>query len=354
MLKKICSLAVFSFVLVSRVVFAAVEYDIHDIGTLQTKASQAIALNNNGQILGWYNIDGSNTEKHFFVRNKDGVFYELPGKEPASGLAINWLYLKDEGKAYGTFDVNTATKALCVWDQRNGIVKLGVLPGKEISAINNAGQVLIKSVIENIDGKSVCRPVIWENGKLIKLNGLEGNVGILSEESYGYDMNNKGEVVGQSLTYQVYKNEVYKQFHATKWVNGQAIDLHKTVPKSANSSAIALNDSGEMLMKGAMDSFGYILYFIGEGKIYLKGGNGSLKKITNSGCAYCECGAAHKNGNQVIAPYEITDKVKNDLDSIWVKASEIISINDKGEIIAQGETIYGEQHAMLLTPVKPK
>jgi hypothetical protein len=124
---------------------------------------------------------------------------------------------------------------LYVWDQKNGVIKLGNLPGKEISAINDAGQVLIKSIEENENGKLIRRPIIWHNGTITKLNGLEGDLGIESEESYGFDMNNKGEVVGQSLVSLSYKNEIYKQIHAAMWdSNGEKIDLHKRIPKSNN------------------------------------------------------------------------------------------------------------------------
>ena len=234
MLKKLFTNLFISLMTVSSFLSAEIEYDIQDIGTLQTRSSQAIALNNNGQILGLYNIEKTDAGKKFFVRNKDGVFYELPGKEPASGLAMDWQYLTDEGKAYGTLEVNASTRALCVWDQKNGMVKLGNLPGKEISAINNTGQVLIKSVVENENGKSIQRPVIWHNGQTTKLKGLGFDLGIESEESYGYSMNNKGEVVGQSLVSLSYKNDLYKKVHAVKWINGQPIDLHNKDSENRN------------------------------------------------------------------------------------------------------------------------
>lgn len=100
--------------------------------------------------------------------------FRLPSKENGVGVEINWRYLKDDGKARGTFDGNANYSVLYVWDQKNGVIKLGNLPAKEISAINNAGQVLIASIVENENGKTILRPVIWHNGKITKLNGLDG------------------------------------------------------------------------------------------------------------------------------------------------------------------------------------
>ncbi len=130
--------------LFSSLLSAVTDYEILDIGTLQTQSSAPISINNRGQILGWYNTDGGKDSLHYFIRNVDGVFYELPKKE--SGIDINWSFLTDSGKAYGTFAVNQATNALCTWDEKIGLTKLGNMPGKDVVAVNNAGQVLIKSV----------------------------------------------------------------------------------------------------------------------------------------------------------------------------------------------------------------
>ena len=41
-----------------------------------------------------------------------------------------------------------------------------------------------------------------------------------------------------------------------------------------------------------------------------------------------------------------------DLDSIWLTILYISGVNKNGEIIAQGKTIYGEQQAVLISPIK--
>jgi len=43
--------------------------------------------------------------------------------------------------------------------------------------------------------------------------------------------------------------------------------------------------------------------------------------------------------------------IKKDYNTPWLSAVKFISMNDNGEIIAEGKTIYGEKHAMLLTPM---
>ncbi len=333
MLKKLFSLLTFSFLFASGYLSAEIEYDIHDIDTLQTHSSEAIALNNEGQILGWYNIDGSKDGKHFFVRDRNGDFHEISNRENENEVEINWRYLTDNGNTYGTYDGNTNFSVLYMWDQKNGVIKLGNLPGKEISAINNSGQVLIKSVKETENGITITRPVIWHNGQITKLKGLEGDLGIESLESYGFDMNNKGEVVGQSLTSLVYKNNVYYQIHAVKWVGDQAIDLHNTVPKQEKTSAVAINDAGNILINYNHDT-------------KLNNSNYTI----HGGVRRCTFKDEVLMSNIVLlSTTTVNQKLQKDYESPWFPGVKFISINNNGEIIAKGKTIYGESHAMLLT-----
>lgn len=189
-----------------------------------------------------------------------------------------------------------------------------------------------------------------------------GDLGVMAEESYGLDMNNKAEVVGHSLAYLVYKNDIYKQVHAVKWVNGQAIDLHNEVPKSVKTSAIAINDLSDVLIH------------VGETKEYLPkylicndkkvtDFSYNLNKINNIGYVYNldynygqPVAQGHsvvydRNSHMICISKSIQDQIQNESNSIWMKIIKFLQVNTKGEIIAQGETIYGEQHAMLLTPV---
>ncbi len=347
MFKKLCITSLFCF-LTAAFCLSAMDYEILDIGTLQTSESQAIAINNEGQILGWYNIDGSSAGKHFFVRDQDGGFCELPAKEPSLGLDINWKYLTDEGKIYGTVNVTTDSIALWSWDKKNGAVNLGLLPGTQISAINNAGQVLIESVIENENGKSVRRPVIWKDGIVTNLKGLSGDLGIEAGEAYGFGMNNHGDVVGQSAILLSYKNTLYKQVHATMWVDGKPVDIHdKMKPEFGPRSetiATAINDNRDVLMEG------FILYQNGGWKNI--GYGVFCSKMTQK---FICCPAGYSlvfdlSGKNVLhSGIGANDSQKNP-NSIWMRCEEIRSVNNKGEAIAQGKTIYGENHIMLLKP----
>jgi hypothetical protein len=347
MIKNLARSIMIPLVLACSNLFAEVEYEINDIGTLQTHSSQAIALNNNGQILGRYCIDNSNDEGNFFVRDRDGSFHVLPSKESGVGCNIDWKYLTDDGIVYGVFGENNSNfSVLYMWDQHNGAVNLGNLPGSknDIRSINNQGKVLIGCVIDvDSEGEQIVNPVIWENGEIEKLSGLEGDLGISLENAYGTAMNNNGDVVGHSLVYIVYKNNVYKQGHAALWTFGKAVDLHYTIPKAAHSAAKAVNDHGDVIIGE---------YLVHKDGSIVKITNMNNPKMTNNNYIYSENVVCDKKMNQIFHVGNVSEKTYNDPKSIWLNIGYITSVNDDGEVIARGVTIYGEQHAVLLTPVK--
>lgn len=201
---------------------------------------------------------------------------------------------------------------------------------------------MIKSIVENENGKSIRHPILWENGKITRLRGLEGDLGIESEESYGFALNKNGEVVGQSVAYLSYKNDICKQTHATIWTNGKAIDLHKKIPKTNSSSATGINDFGDVLI-------GRYLICNDDQTILF---NHNDLKTTNTNYLYKNMYVMDKKGDIITTGYSASNKILYDLDSIWMTFIEIVSANDNGEIIARGMTIYGERHAMLLIPRK--
>jgi len=312
-----------SFLFAAHFLSATVDYEFHDIGTLQTHSSCPIAINNKGQILAWYNINGMKGEKTFFLREKNGKFYQI--QSTYSGIAIDWKYLTNTGAVYGICKTGNMT-SLFMWEPINGIVSLGALPGKEIAAINDKGQVLIVSTNIKKDNKSISRPAIWHNGKITYLKGLDGELGIESSESYGFDMNNKGEVVGQSLVSLVHKNNVYYQQHAVKWKNGKATDLHYKLPKSTSSFAAAINDNGRIIF------------------------NRNDVKI-NCNNTYTETRINGINPEFYFSITNLNMTIQSDARSNWMKVNKFIAVNENHEIVAEGETIYGEKHALLLIPI---
>lgn len=121
------------------------------------------------------------------------------------------------------------------------------------------------------------------------------------------------------------------------------------VPKTSASNAIAVNDQGDVLINTLE---GY-LYFIAKDGSSRKIPN-YHKKLNNGGYTYEESEIMDKNGKWVTAIAFLNPNIQQNFASVWLKISKIAGVNDADEIIAQGETIYGEQHAIFLTPLKSK
>ena len=101
------------------------------------------------------------------------------------------------------------------------------------------------------------------------------------------------------------------------------------IPKQEKTYATAINDSGRILIN-------------------------SSYKLNNAGYTYIKSKVRDKNNKTIFRLSSINNEILNNHESIWMKVIKIISVNDNGEIIAQGETIYGEYHVIFLTPTNSR
>jgi len=326
MLNKLLNILLIPIILTSGVLsaYGATDYKIKDVGTLETYSSLPLAINSSGNILGYYYLDKEKQTKNFFLRDSNGTFHNIPSID--GNIKIDWKKLNDNGKVFGEGVISNNLKSLYIWDVDNGIVSCGELPGREIIAVNNKNQVLVQFNEEIRGNEVIIRPVIWENGRIIKLKGAPGNIGTESRKSFAYDLNNKGEVVGESYVITIYKNNEYVNRHAVKWVNGQPIDLHYSLPKIDFSCAKCINDAGDIIYLGNTT-----WYSINNGKF-----NAHQVVIDNP--------------YTVLSHRSFTQLVQKDSGSIWMWVRKFVDVNDRGEVVAEAETIYGETHTILLTP----
>lgn len=125
--------------------------------------------------------------------------------------------------------------------------------------------------------------------------------------------------------------------------DGKVIDLHNEVPKAPNSYAYAINDHSDVII----DS--YLIRKDGQ-SVFI---NGSFQ-ATDMNYFYRGKCLLDRNGKKLADLNGLWNKVRSDKNSIWWALEEIVSLNDTGEIITRGRTIWGEEHAVLLTPVKPE
>jgi probable HAF family extracellular repeat protein len=186
-----------------------------------------------------------------------------------------------------------------LWE--NGkMIDLGTLGGAygTAMALNNQGQVTGSM---DLGGDASEHAFLWGRGSLVDLGTLGG------DNSEGYFVNNAGEVVGRA------DMPGSKTHHAFLWRNRQMTDLGVPVGWPC-STAVDINSRGQVIVDTGI---------CGKG-----GGPGSL----------------WENGGPLV-----------DLNSLVLPGSNIAirdvgSINDRGEIAANGWLPNGDRHAILLIP----
>jgi len=264
-----------------------------DLGTLPSFSRQnySTALNNSGQVVGYSNLP---------VNNNAFFWQESGMSNLAPSATTGYLYPNSinstaqvAGWIYG--GNNGAYNNAFLW--QNGNLQL-LLPGIDSRAIgiNDSGQVVgYSSTVTGGHG------FIWQNGNLTDLGDLPGGI----DSSMATGINARGEVVGSSGT--------STGWHGFIWQSGTMTDLGDLPGGDDYSNALAINAGGSVV--GYSES--------STGKHAFLWQSGSLTDL---------------NSTASLAPG-------------WM-LTEAVSINDKGQILANG-TDGNYQRAFLLTPMAP-
>jgi probable HAF family extracellular repeat protein len=191
-----------------------------EITTADGKSTLAHAINNLGEIVGEANFDADHPENRqvFIYRNGSLINTRLP----ASNKAVGWS-LNDSGDLAGTLDSDKRVEGVLY--HNNSISKTG---GFTANSINNHGEVT--GYVPSVSGTGG-EAYLYRNGALQRLGTLGGTI------SDGQSINASGEVVGYS-----YLN--LEEFHAFHYANGVMRDLGGL---GGNSRAWDINDSGQIV-----------------------------------------------------------------------------------------------------------
>ncbi|HKE84466.1 MAG TPA: hypothetical protein VKB50_11950 [Vicinamibacterales bacterium] len=179
-------------------------------------SSNAVDINNRGQVVGSGGLW------------QDATLIDGPGIELGAGMAPAGI--NESGQIVGLIPTAIAGEFHAALWQNGAIVDLGVLPGDSASgaaAINNGGQIVGAS-----EGTaSQVHAFIWDKGKMTELPGLNGQEG---PSTQALDINNRGQVVGNSGPQPV------------MWEKGIPIPLD-TLPPLTIGKATAINDNGDIV-----------------------------------------------------------------------------------------------------------
>jgi len=310
-------------------------YSVTDLGTLGGGNSGATAINNSGQIVGHSDIAG-NASTHAFLYS-NGVMSDLG---TLGGTSSDAFALNDSGQVAGSASTahNAATHAFLY--SGGGMVDLGTLgvggTSSSAAGINNSGQV-VGTASTAYD--ATAHAFLYSGGAMSDLGTLGGY------DSFAYDINNKGQVVGNSFLRR-------SPQHAFLYSGGVMNDIGILLGDNIQSNAVAINDNGQVAVGG-----GAFLYSDGVMTNLNTGAywSWSVQGMNNKGQLvgiHRGYGFAHavlySDGTLV----DLNDQlVSNDA---YLSLISAVGINDAGQIVGYGLTGgvlgYGDIHAFLLTP----
>jgi probable HAF family extracellular repeat protein len=292
---------------------------ILDLGTLGGNGSIANAINNLGDIAG-------------------GALNAIPD---ADSTAFGWL---------PPFPVATQVRAV-LW--HDGVMHdLGTLgTGNNATAlfVNNLGQVAGESSTntsaDSPTGNLTQHPFFWDGGKMVDLGTLGGTV------SVPFSMNILGQVIGNSLL------DGDQILHAFVWDRKNGLKDLGTLPGESLAVANWINDQGEIVGNGDFFGGGHSILWK-NGKMIdlglLPGDCGSEALVINAKSQIIGNSTPDCSSDGAAVLWENGEAPVN-LNTLISPASNVnvvfpVSLNDLGEIAADGILPNGDVHAVILIP----
>lgn len=214
-----------------------------DLGTLGGKTSNAVAINERGQIVGWSETRTGKTHPFVWRSGKMTDLGTLAGRAGwGSAAAIN-----ERGQIVGDSETATGSVHPFLW-QSGKMTDLGTLGGLRDSSriysalgINERGQIVGMSRSSYSYGTN--RGFVWSDGRMVGI-GQESVIGS-PDGPRPFALNARGQVVGSCCS--------KSAMHAFVWQSGRLTDLG-TLPHGGFSYATAVNDRGQIIGWGGFGS----------------------------------------------------------------------------------------------------
>jgi probable HAF family extracellular repeat protein len=155
---------------------------IQDLGTLSGDMSEANAINDHGQVVGWSEISGEDEPvPHAFFWSAGEGMRDLG---TLGGPASQAFDISPTGQVVGRADINGSERRAFLW--KDGVMQ--DLGSFYAHAINASDQIV--GWVDPMEGAS--NPILWSDGQIQELDTLDGYY------NRALAINNQGRVVGYS------------------------------------------------------------------------------------------------------------------------------------------------------------
>lgn len=228
------------------------------LGALSRAYSQAYAINNSGQVTGYY-VPSSEAANFNLSMDPAGADDSFPGAGYAfiysngtvqnlgtfGGTGSKGYGINDSGQVTGASDYNTNPFYSAFLYSNGSMNNLGTFGGHDSagSGINASGQVTGWA-----DHLYTKRAFLYSNGLMEDLGSLAGY------ESWGQGINTSGQVTGAAF----FKHQV--AIHAFIYSDGDMLDLNTLIGSAASlytlTSGESINDAGQIVVNGTVNAAG--------------------------------------------------------------------------------------------------
>lgn len=319
------------------------EYEILDLGTLETDNSRPIAINDRGQILGIFESGGENYV--FLWEMGEGLkILDMPGPQflNNNGQLAGTVYLENHPGWKEGFGF--------IWSPDIGMLNIGSLGGQgaEIIDFNDKCQVVGTSNV-NVSNKYESHAFFWEHGVMTDLTILfkqqvSGNWFHVRPTS----LNNLGHVII------IAHNKKASESKSFIWMNGQFTMLFPEKSPSTNLIVEEIDDNGNMLVLINHVLYFYVasenkLYFVVENPFEIRSGIRNSVLISRDTLPFKL--KKDLKGNEYFSPGARIHDLLIPTPPFCRYSEEIRGQNSKGWVIGYAYTLYGcGCHAFLAIP----
>lgn len=349
---------------------SALSYKLVDLGLQESDRSEAVAVNDNGQVAGAYWLF---EKKHNFIWDeREGiVLIDLP--ETATIVVLN-----NAGQIAGNYKDAAGHDRGFFWDPCYGICDIGTLGGNftHIYDMNDHGQIVGESGSKNlslVDGQGEVHAFLWQCCTMTDLGALVGDLGIPGDHSQATSINNQGQIIGTANALLAHKRKFLRtNERAVFWQNGVIEELDPTVEPQYSAKALNINDCGLAIYEdNKLGVFVVDIKIKNKIAVPFAKNLGRRCEIANNGDLFFSMNRDDVQYKRVAdVAYFTREYINIDCEN-WKNYEYMYFANSFGNsmqwkpnsfegaydfnihrwVVGVAENIYGERHAVLLVPV---